>query len=205
MNYWKVLGGVIAGAGAGVGAVVFLPVAGTVGAVTLAGSAIAAGVGAAVGGTTGAVVAEQDEEKDSALKDAKAKMIAKENKFNAKFNEQITKFKESQEYFDLVIALFAMGMAAANADGKIVNEEQEAIDEFIAGLAKSKLPKKIKDKINNLKQNPPSLNTAITLAKKIKDVNWELFETVISLVANADGKNDPQEIAFKEAFHKETA
>jgi hypothetical protein len=197
MSFWKVLGG----AAAGVGAIACLPVAGAVGAVTLAGAA----VGAAVGGVAGAAMAAEEEEKNKTIRDLTAKMAAMEAKFQEQYNAQAIELKEWKEFEDLLIALFAMGMATAYADLMIVKKEEEAIEVFVAGMAKEKLSQATKDKMEQLRQSPPKLNTAIELAKKIPGVKWELFETVIQLVAQADDSTGDEEIAFLQAFRRQVA
>ena len=200
MSFWKVLGGVAAG----VGAIVCLPVAGPIGAVT----AIGAAVGGVVGGAAGAAVAFGDEETEEQLANAKANeekvkasKLAQEKKFNAQFEEQSKSLKEHEKLCDLIVALFAMGVAAANADGFVSDEENEALDGFVLGIAGSEFPEEIKNSIAEFKSNPPNLITAVALAKKIPNVNWELFATVIKLVIEADDEIVETESAFLQTFH----
>lgn len=202
MGFWKVLGGVAAG----IGAVACLPVLGAVGAVTL--------VGAVVGGTVGAVggmiaSSSEEEEKESCAREGERKATAKYEKKVEKLvnalKEVGDRLKDDQSYFRLLIALFAVGMATANADGKISEEELQELEEFTAGIGCSKLPSHVKGMITKLKNTPPSFNTAMNYVKKAGGVDLSLFEAVIEVVAASDGRVDEQEKALLAAFREATA
>jgi len=203
MGFWKVLGGVAAG----VGAVVALPVAGPVGVVT----AVGAAVGAAVGGTAGAVASSLDEEeKESARRDgersATAQYEVKVQKLENALKEALDRLEGDKSYFQLIIALFAVGMATAYADGKVTDDELEELNEFVGGIANSKYPPHVKDTITKLRNNPPNFSTAMKYVCKLgNDIDMRMFEYVIELVAMADGTFARDEKALLEAFKREMA
>jgi tellurite resistance protein len=197
MSYWKILGGVAAG----VGVVVALPIAGPIGAVTALGAVIAGTVGAAAG----AVVAySDDEDKESARKQGEQKATAKQEKEAEKLKvalqEASNRLKDDHSYFQLLIALFAVGMATANADGEVSEEELADLESFTTGIAHSNLPPHIKEEIAKLRDNPPSSNTAMEYVKKLDNPDMKLFESVITLISESDGKTTEEETAFLAAF-----
>jgi tellurite resistance protein len=202
MGFWKVLGGVAAG----IGAVACLPVMGAVGAVTL--------VGAVVGGTVGAIggaiaSATDEEEKASCERAGEQKATAKYEervqKLVAALKEMEARMDDSETYFRFLVALVAVGMATANADGTIGEEELQELEEFTTGIGCSKLPAHVKGMITKLKNNPPSFNTAMNYVRKAGDVDLALFEMVIEVVAASDGRVDEKEKALLSAFREATA
>ena len=202
MGFWKVLGGVAAG----VGAVVALPVAGPIGAVT----AVGAAVGAVTGGFAGAAASAIDEEKRndarrSGERRATAKYEKKVEKLVSALGEAEEKLHDDKSYFQLLIALFAVGMATANADGDVSDEEMADLDEFVAGIGHSNLPPQVKGAITRLKNSPPNFTTAMKHVSKLENVHLSLFESVIELVSASDGKVSEQESALLSAFRKAAA
>jgi uncharacterized membrane protein YebE (DUF533 family) len=202
MGFWKILGGVAAG----IGTIVALPVAGPIGAVTAVGAAI----GATVGGLAGAVAsAIEEEEREEARQSGERIATAKYEKKVEKLVNALEKAKErgheDESFFRLLIALFAVGIATANADGVISDEEMADLEEFIAGIGYSNLPSHVKDMITRLKNNPPSFNTAMEYVSNLDNINLELFESVIAIVSESDGKVTEEEIAFLNAFRQATA
>ena len=202
MGFWKVLGGVAAG----VGAVVALPVAGPIGAVTAFGAA----VGAAAGGLAGAAASTIDEEnrkdaRESGERSATAKYQKKERKLVSALKDAVEKFHDDKSYFQLLIALFAVGMATANADGDISDEEMADLEEFVAGIGHSNLPPHVKGAITRLKNRPPNFRTAMGHVSKLQNVDLNLFEQVIKVISASDGKVSEQESALLHAFRQEAA
>ncbi len=202
MGFWKVLGGVAAG----VGAVVLLPVAGPIGAVTAVGAAVGAGLGGLAGAAASAI---DEEEKSDARRSgervATAKYEKKVQKLVAALQEAEEKLHDDKSYFQLLIALFAVGMATANADGDISDEEMADLEEFTAGIGHSNLPPHVKGAITRLKNNPPNLKTAMTHVSKLENIDLSLFESVIEVVSASDGKVSEEETALLSAFRKAAA
>ncbi len=198
MSFWKVLGG----AAAGVACVVALPVAGPVGAITAAGAAIAGGVGAAAGGVASAMDdSEEQAERRGAQREA-AKYDRKYEKLASAFEEAESRISETEDYFNLLIAMEAVGLACAACDGEIAPEERLEIDEFIAGVASSDLPSYIKSKIEEMAVNPPNIKTAFELSKKVGLDSFDLFEEIIEVVMHADGHIHKKEKAFQQAWNE---
>jgi tellurite resistance protein len=199
MSFWKVLGGVAAG----VGAVVALPVAGPIGAVT----AVGAIVGGGIGGLVGAAVSAADEEEVEVVRREtervyKAEESVKVAKLVAALGEAEKRLKDDQDYFNLLIALFSVGIAVANCDGDIAPEEMKDIEEFIAGLGCAHLPPHVKGMITRLKSNPPNFNTAMTHVEKVHKDSRKLFSQVIEIASRADGTIREEEVAFMNAWQQ---
>lgn len=193
VSYWKVLGG----AAAGVAAVVALPVAGGVGAVTLAGAAIASAVGGAAGAA--ASVFDDSEKKAEARGEARAsaKTNTKYQKLSAALDAAVRRAKESHQYFALIIAMHAVGMACAACDGVVAPEEERDIKEFISGLAGTGLPHHVQQKLADMAANPPSMATAFEMARNYGADSMDLFDEIIDMVIQSDGHVHEKEIAFR--------
>ncbi|WP_428239505.1 hypothetical protein [Gynuella sp.] len=198
MSFWKVLGG----AAAGVACVVALPVAGPVGAITAVGAAIAAGAGAAAGGVASALDdSEERAERRGARREA-VKCDRKYEKLASAFEEAESRISKTEDYFNLLIAMEAVGLACAVCDGEIAPEERQEIDEFIAGIASSKLPSHIKSKIEKMAINPPNIKTAFELSQKVGLDSYALFDEIIAVVMHADGRIHEKEKAFQQAWNE---
>lgn len=198
MSFWKVL----AGAATGVAVVVALPIAGPVGAVTAVGAAVAGTAGAAGGALADAI----DDSEELAEKRGKKKGEEKARaEYALKLEKIIKKFekwaKDWHRYGNHVVAVTAVGLACANCDGEIHEDELKDIDVFVSGIAESALPAYVKEQIEGFRQKPPNLKTAHELAKKAK-VDFDLLNDVIDVVMRADGHIHRKERAFLTAWQK---
>lgn len=222
MGFWKTLGLAAGAAVVGVGAVAAAPITGggsLFGAASLAASlagaggiAAAAGTGAAVaGGVAGKMMSDKEEANiENAKKEGAAKVEVKYKKKVEKLvknlQEVTKKLNSEKQYFNYLIAMVAVGMATARADGEVTQDEIDDLEDFVAGINKSQLPEAVKNIITNLKENPPTFNTAMAYINRISgDINYKLFETVIELVAASDGYVSKEEEALLVAFRKNVA
>lgn len=205
MGFGKILGL----AALGVAAVAAAPFTGggsLFGAATLAGSLAgagaiaAAGTAGAVGAGVGYALSRKEEEEEQVKNEKIAELRKKAEKFEEDFKRAISQFQGDKEYFNYIIASTAMGMAIANADGQISNDELIEINEFIGGMASSNYPQHIVYTITQLKDNPPSFNEAMKYLEKVNVTNYESIRSLIELVIEADGIIHDKEIAFLEAF-----
>jgi hypothetical protein len=112
---------------------------------------------------------------------------------------------DDKTYFQLLLALFAMGMAAANVNRKVSAEKLNDLEEFVGGISHSSLPNHIRQEIKQLKNNPPNFNTAMEYMKKLKNPDLSLFEAIISFMSENDGKVTNEGRAFLEAFKSKRA
>ena len=207
MGFWKILGGVAIGVGA-VAAAPFtgggsLLAAGVSLGSSLAGAgAVAAAVAAgSAGAVAGAALSKQEDEQrkreiDRTKKEATAagEKLA-EDKWAEKFAQLKVKMKETHEYENTLIGLMAVGLAVANADGVICDEEVAELDAFVSGISASSLPSHIKDAIQKMRQTPPDINQAISIAR-VSNCTVDLIDFVIEVMAKADGVVVPEEEAL---------
>ena len=206
MGFGKILGL----AALGVAAVAAAPFTGggsLFGAATLAGSLAgagaiaAAGTAGAVGAGVGYALSRKEEEEEQVKNEKIAELSKKAEKFEEDFKRAISQFQGDKEYFNFIIASTALGMAIANADGEISNDELIEINEFVGGMASSNYPQHIVYIITQLKDNPPSFNEAMKYLEKVNVSNYESIRSFIELVIEADGIIHEKEKAFLEAFN----
>ncbi|MEJ5168260.1 MAG: TerB family tellurite resistance protein [Arcobacteraceae bacterium] len=114
--------------------------------------------------------------------------------------EAIKRFKGDKEYFNYILGATALGIAMANADGEIVSEERQEIEEFIGGIANSNYPEYIRHLIEKLYETKPSFNEAMIYVEKIDPSNYESLRNLLEVVALADGIKHETEVAFLRAF-----
>lgn len=205
MGFGKILGL----AALGVAAVAAAPFTGggsLFGAATLAGSLAgagaiaAAGTAGAVGAGVGYALSRKEEEEEQVKNEKIAELRKKAEKFEEEFKRAISQFQGDKEYFNFIVASTALGMAIANSDGEISNDELIEINEFVGGIASSNYPQHIVYTITQLKDNPPSFNEAMKYLEKVNISNYQSIRSLIELVIEADGIIHDKEIAFLEAF-----
>lgn len=113
------------------------------------------------------------------------------------FNKSL---KEPEAHYQLIIALNAIGMAAAAADGRVDECEVKDLDEYISGVAASHLPSKIKARITYLHNHPPSFEKAFSEVQKLEKmeatVPWDTFRQLVLDIIESDGKVTKEEKAF---------
>ena len=94
-----------------------------------------------------------------------------------------------------LLALFAVGMSAANSDGEIQDEEKKVIEQYISEVDDSSLPKSVKTKIQKMYAAPPDQLTAFKLVRQAK-IPMDVCEEIIEKVIDADGVRKTGERAF---------
>lgn len=117
-------------------------------------------------------------------------------------SKKLNNLEDTEEFFKLIIALTAVGLATASADGLITSDELMNLDEFVTGIAHSNLPPHVRDTITKLKENPPNFRTALQYVYQLKNVDKELFEAVIVVIARSDDNFSKEEVALLEAFRR---
>lgn len=180
MSIFKILGG----AAAGVGLVAAAPVFGAVGAVTAVGAAVGVGIGALAGGI--ATKIDNDEKTKARSNAHKEGVSAGENAVKEKFSEMLNETKKRDE---LLLALVAMGITMANADGVIEEEELLEIQTFTGEIEKnSYIPEEIKNAVKNILEEKPNFRTSLQYVKKIDKESYSLITDLLNIVAHADGE-----------------
>lgn len=206
MTFWKVLTGIALG----VGAVAAAPFTGggsvLVGASlfgSLAGAgtiAVAVGAGAA-GAAAGAYMSDCEKEEQEE-RERKAREVGKKageaiaaEKYEKMMKELVARFSAYVDFEKKLVGLFAVGIAVANADGVISEEEKADLDQLVSGISSSSLPPHIKATITKLRNNPPSFELAMSKAKSY-DCSAEDIEAIINVIANSDSIITPDEEIF---------
>ena len=191
MSFWKIMGGIAAG----IGTVVALPVAGAIGGITLA--------GATTGGTLGGVIAvmastnEKEkvrEENKSAYKkgrsdekveaEIKVKELANSLKGKAKL------IKENKNYFEILLAMFTIGVSIKNCNEEIAPKKREEIFDFVADISHLLTPLGLQDCILKMYNTFPTYNSAMEYMKNVDHSSIELFSQIIDLVSHGEQKID---------------
>lgn len=213
MGFWKILGGVAIGVGA-VAAAPFTGGGSVLAGASLLGSLAGAGtVAAAVAaGTAGAVAGavlseEQEETRKREIRRTREEATAAgaklaEDKWAKKVDQLVSKLKEIKDFESTLLGLMAVGLAVANADGVISDEEVAELDAFVSGVSASSLPLHVKDAIQAMRQSPPNFSQAMSIAREY-NCPVELIDSVIEVMANADGVVVSEEDAFIARWHFE--
>lgn len=202
MGFFKILGGVALGVGA-VAAAPFTGGGSIVGAATLAGSlagagTVAAATGAALaGGAAGAALSKQDED-EAAWNRSKAfeeGVIAGEGKAREKLERIMSDSKKRDEF---LIAGTALGIAVAQCDGEISEEEVLEMQTFLGDINRiPHIPEATKGRISMITDMRPDLKTSITFLNKVNSDCLEFLDEMIDVMIMADGKIHPSEEQFK--------
>lgn len=207
-------GKILAGVAVGVGAVAAAPFTGggsLLGGVSLIASlsgagTIAAAVGAgAIGGVVGAAVADSDEKeikqaKEEGRAEALAENAAQLEKLSNKLYQALEKLKSHDQHFKAIIAMEAVGVSCAACDGDFSDNEREQIGEFVKGMIAQSIPKDVKEKIQDIYDNPPTIKEAFLLAKN-SGMPLDVYEDLIRFVMEIDGVT-PAEKAFVQAWNQ---
>ncbi|MBU1026173.1 MAG: hypothetical protein KKA31_00415 [Candidatus Margulisbacteria bacterium] len=207
-------GKILAGVAVGVGAVAAAPFTGggsllggasLIASLTGAGT-IAAAVGAgAVGGVVGVAVADRDDNEKKQIKDqgraeGKAENALEMEKLFSKLSQAIEKLKSHDEHFKAIIAMEAVGVSCAACDGDFSDDEREELGEFVKGMIAQSIPKDVKEKIQSIYDNPPTVEEAFLLAKD-SGMSIDVYEDLIRFVMEIDGIK-PEEETFVHAWNQ---
>tara|TARA_R110002167_G_scaffold33611_2_gene107885 strand:+ start:64 stop:702 length:639 start_codon:yes stop_codon:yes gene_type:complete len=206
MSFWKIAAGAVVGVGA-IAAAPFTGGGSLFGAATLIGSltgatTIAAATAAgAAGAVAGYAAAQSDEEQAEAYRNQGRSDAGKDiANLKTALDEYETKLNDARQYFDLLVALSAVGFATANCDGYICDAEVDDINEFVSGVAASHLPDNIKKSIQSFKTSPPTIGQAYDFASNLQDYPKELFDQTIEMVMHSDGVVHAAEVQFKKKW-----
>jgi hypothetical protein len=192
----------------GVGAVVLAPMTGggslalaigAMGTTTAAGLAIGAGIGATAAAIDNAVTTK-NEAYDAGHSHGHAEGVKSgervaQQKYERKISDLSARLKSYYDADKKLVGMYAIGLAVANTDGEICQEEREELDAFVAGCMAGNLPPHIKEVIDSLSRTPPNLERALTFARDAQLPKQDI-DDVIDIVANADGKIAPEEQDF---------
>ena len=212
MGFGKRLGESVFGIVGGVGAIAAAQFTGggsIIGAATLLTSlagvgTVAAAAGAGVAGAAaGAYLANDENKKDeeSAKKDLElSKLRMRAEKMAEDFQKTINRFKGDAEFFNYIIALSAMGIAMANANGEIHENEKAELEEFVGGVAKSNFPTNVKNEVERLWNNPPTFQESMKYMEYVAPENYATIKEVLEVVMDADGIRHKEQLKFLQDY-----
>ena len=194
------IGKVLGLAALGVGAVAAAPFTGggsllgaaTIGASLAGAGAVATGAGLA-GAAAGAYLTEQEKEENR-----KKEVELTKQRLEAEKAEKVV--KEHEHHTKIILALTALGVAMANADGKITEDELTDLNEFVGGLASQGYPEHVVKQIEKLIENPPTFNEAIKYLEKVDAIEYPEIRNILVIIMESDGVNHDAEKGFLYAF-----
>lgn len=148
-------------------------------------------------------VSDQIEKRDNKIRDEgrKAAEAAAAKKYEQKVTQLTERLKGYRDFDKTVLALYAIGLATANADGHISKDELDEIDTFVSGCASGILPQHIREAIKELREAPPTLARAIAFAREASLKKSDI-QDVIDIVALADGACGEHEKRFVAQWKK---
>lgn len=207
-------GKILAGVAVGVGAVAAAPFTGggsllggasLIASLTGTGAIVAAVSAGAVGGVVGAAVADIDNDEKKQIKDqgrseGKAENALEIEKLTNKLSQALEQLTSHDAHFKAIIAMEAVGVACAACDGDFSDNEKEEIGEFVKGMISQSIPKDVKEKIQSIYDNPPTVEEAYLLAEA-SGVSLDVYEDLIKFVMQIDGIK-PEEEAFVHAWNQ---
>lgn len=129
----------------------------------------------------------------------KAGESAASQKYQKKVSDLTDRLRGYHDFDKTVVGLYAVGLATANADGHIADEEISEINDFVAGCTSGKLPVPVKKTISELRKNPPTLEKAVEFARDA-GLSKRDIQDVIDLVVMADDEYCQQERKFVAAW-----
>ena len=129
--------------------------------------------------------------------EAKDKELAKQNQVAQRAKEALEAHKEHTEY---LLALTALGVSMARVDGKIDEEEIKTMKEYINGVSGERLPRHIKEKMNDMIENPPTFNEAMEYLDRVEIDRTDDIRNLLVMVMEADDNIDLGETSFLKAF-----
>jgi hypothetical protein len=200
-------GKILAGVAVGVGAVAAAPFTGggsLVGGATLLSSlagagTIAAATGAGLtGAAVGAAMADSEEKEKENIKDTgraegKAEALVEMSKLEEKLISALGVLKSYDEHFKAIIALEAVGASCAACDGDFSDNEKEEIGEFVKGMLSQSIPEDVKNKIQSIYDNPPTVNEAFILAQN-SGIALDVYEDLMQFVMEIDGIKEEERV-----------
>ena len=181
ISVWKVIGG----AAAGVAVVSAAPVA----------APVALGLGALSGGLLGTVVGVLGSRDKAFLADKYKDVLSH-------FEEAVGQLKDEAHYNQLLAAMVAVSVSCAASDGDIARQEKSGINEFLKELTSTRVSSETKAEIKSLIKDPPEIDAAFAQAKGVGLESLDLFSSLIELIIQADYKEKPGEVAFRDRWQE---
>lgn len=138
--------------------------------------------------------------KEKGKEEGKAENLSKINALNEKVENATKIFEEYKDLENYLLACYAVGISVAYCDGDITENEKRNLGEFLQGISFESSPDTFKKVIQDLYDNPPTFNEAITFVKKVNKSDWNVFSDIIEIIIASDNVENNEERAYREAW-----
>ena len=170
---------------------------GTLGALGVLGAGAAAGAAAGAGAVSGGVITaailsnlskkRAEKERQIGREEGAAEAATRIEKMETIIEGMAASMQEANEHYQFIIALTAVGMAAMEVVGQVSYEATQDIEEYISGISADALPRKVRQRVEELKEYPPTMQEAIYEVRKLPNIKPDKFKNVILLALNENG------------------
>ena len=179
------------------------------------------GIGNAINATTAAAVTEasgwaavkyfenlSDRElekynfaKEEGRQEAEAEFNIKLKKINEKFAKACEGLKQYEQFENFVMGAFAIGIAAANIDGVISEDERKMLELVTVGVSFNMLPEGIIRSISKFFYEKPTFNDAMKIIDNVDKKYWSIFNDVVDAILSIDDSDIEEKNAFRIAWN----
>jgi hypothetical protein len=194
MNVLKVVGG----AAAGVGSIALLPVFGPMLTVTAAGVAVGALLGGG-GALASTIFAGETPATDPKAADEESLKRAEMAARLDRLSECLRSHKAQESH---VLALFAMGCAAAWCDGPPDADDWEELKQSLLGLTWENYSNGLQAQLQGFYDAPPSLQQALAFVDSDDESLHDRIDDAVELAIALDDCETAGESAFREAWRR---
>lgn len=118
--------------------------------------------------------------------------------------ELVARLMDYEGFEDKLMALYAVGLAAAASDGEICAAERHIIDEFVAGCMSNHLPAHLRSALVEIEAKRFKLTDALKWAAEA-GVPRQDIDDMIDLVVHADGEFHSLEKRFVTQWQRKAA
>ena len=145
-------------------------------------------------------VINKEKVEDKEKLNEKVEFISEFDSLKKHLSDAFNTLSSMDEYWDAIVAIEAVGTSCASSDKDFSDKERKEIRKFIHSINKNQnMPSSIKEKIDNLYENPLPLNKAFLLAKETK-IEMSVFEELVDLVMHVDGIKFEEKVVLN-AWH----
>lgn len=138
--------------------------------------------------------------KEKGREEAKAQFDLKIKKINEDMAKVCEGLNEYENLENFVMGAFSIGVAAANIDDFISEEEREVLELSIIGVSFNMIPSNILNKITALFNDKPTFNDAMKIIDKVDKKQWSVFDDVVEAVLSIDDTDSDKKSAFRAAW-----
>ena len=122
--------------------------------------------------------------------------LEREKRFESALEKAAARIKDNDAYFRMLIAMQAVAQACAACDGEVSPDQQEQINELLLGMGAKWLPPQIRNALDALISQPPSLQEAFAIASQVGTDAQDLFQEIVRFVIYLDNQANDAEQQF---------